>query len=289
MCTHSQVRQGVGIPVDAAPAAEAEEQMAEEVRGLPGVERRVSPRRAQRPPTSLLEYPMSRTDRSTLHLPQERPAAGGTPRALGSLLAAALLASACSETRDADNALQGGALTVFDNTTMAYDTPSPVVEANADLFERFVNGDRLYELDRVASPARVPGTGGLGPLYLGRSCTNCHQRTGRTKPTLFTHGGTGYDFSSHLVFLRSRNGAHFPDYGRVLHDHATYGVAPEGRLNVEYEETCSEFPTADRERYCLLRPRYWVSDWYTTPPPAGDVVMSVRTPLRHVGLGPMLA
>jgi CxxC motif-containing protein (DUF1111 family) len=210
------------------------------------------------------------------------------------LLATALvLAAACSgsgsSTGDADRVQQGGALTVFDATSLAYDMPAPEVRASPDLFARFLNGDRLYGLERVASPALVPGTGGLGPLYCGRSCTSCHQGSGRTNPTLFTNGGTGFDFSSFLTFMTSKSGAFFPAYGRVLHDHAVFGVQPEGRLHAEYTETCAEFPTEDHERYCLVKPRYWITDWYTTPPPADELVMSVRTPLRHVGLGLLLA
>lgn len=212
-----------------------------------------------------------------------------TRPAIRTLLAASLVVAACSDPRDEENEQQGGALTIRDSSSKAYDLPAPEVLANPALLERFMNGDRLYDLDRVANPAKVPGTGGLGPLYVGRSCGNCHQSAGRTKPTLFTHGGTGLDFSSFLVFMRSTSGLYFPDYGRVLHDHAIFGVAPEGRVHAEYEERCGEFPTPDRETYCLLTPHYSITDWYTTPPPADDLVMSVRTPPRHVGLGLILA
>jgi CxxC motif-containing protein (DUF1111 family) len=207
------------------------------------------------------------------------------------LLLLSCLAAACEPLveADPDRVLQGGVLTVYDRTTFAYDQPSAPLADSPALHARWKNGDRLYGLERVADPAIVPGTGGLGPLYVGRACTSCHQHTGRTKPTLFTNGGTGFDFSSHLVFMRSRNGQYFPNYGRVLHDHAVFGVQPEGRLHAEYKEECDTFPTDDHEPYCLAVPRYWITDWYTTPPPAEDLVMSVRTPPRHVGLGLMLA
>lgn len=204
------------------------------------------------------------------------------------LLVGALL-SACSSERDDDLVQQGGTFTVNDATAYSYMSPAPEIAQSPALLERHLNGDRLYGLERVASPARVPGTGGLGPLYVGRSCVSCHQRDGRTKPTLFTSGGSGFDFSTFLVFMKNLNGEFFPDYGRVLHDHAIFGAQPEGRLKVEYTEVCDEFPTEDHERYCLITPRYWITDWYTTPPPLEQLAMSVRVPLRHVGLGLMLA
>ncbi len=233
-------------------------------------------------------------------VPRERSAEPRfAPRAisgsLGSLLAALLVlgGSACHQL-DAiedgpENVRQGGALTVFDSTALAYDLPSPPVESVPELMRRFRRGDTEYALEHVASPATVPGTGGLGPLYVGRSCTSCHQGAGRTKPTLFTHGGSGFDFSSHLVFMKSRNGFFFKEYGRVLHDQAIFGAKPEGRLSVKYTEQCGEFPTPDRERYCLVTPTYEIRDWYTTPPSEKDLLISVRTPLRHIGLGLMMA
>lgn len=215
--------------------------------------------------------------------------------------------AACTEEVDAENIYQGGDLTVFDNTTMAYDRPNHIIEGQEPFFGRYMNGDLLYDRDRVASPAEVPGTGGLGPLYVGKSCVTCHAGSGRSKSTLFTHGGTGNDSSSFLAFIRTPNDQYHRAYGRVLHDHAILPHTPEGRLNVEYHaldgepsepcdgnegcvtKSCYIFPTADKERYCLIKPRYSISDWYPVEISMDDIEMSVRTPLRHVGLGLMLA
>lgn len=203
---------------------------------------------------------------------------------------ATALSCAPGASEDESLELQGGDLTVFDGTSKAYDAPAPALLDNQSLLDRFRKGDMLYDSPRVVNPAAVPGTGGLGPLYVGYACSTCHQNAGRTVPTLFTTGGSGYDFSTFLVFLRSkRTGNFFPDYGRVLHDHATQGAKPEGRLLATYQERCFEFPTEDKERYCLLYPKYEITDWYTTPPPADDLSFTVRQPCRHVGLGLMLA
>ncbi|MDE5421988.1 thiol oxidoreductase [Ancylomarina sp. DW003] len=177
--------------------------------------------------------------------------------------------------------LSADELTIFTSSNMAFDTPSDLI--TGALEERFLRGDALYDQPRVANPTEFEGAGGLGPLYVGFSCGSCHSNAGRNKSTLLTHGGTGNGFSSQLVFIKSKNGQYFPEYGRVLHDQATYGVTPEGRINVEYTEQHYTFP--DGEPYSLTTPKYWISDWYATEIPDEELVMSVRTPCSHVGLG----
>lgn len=247
----------------------------------------------------------------------------------------ALLLAGCDGLPAPDKLYQGGDLTIFDNTSSAFDRPSPPVERSPDHLARWMNGDKLWSTDRVASSVDDPppvGTGGLGPLYVGKSCSNCHAGGGRTKPTLFTHGGTGFDFSSFLVFLRTPFDNTFREYGRVLHDHAVFGVKPEGRLQVKYTvvddsrpvcwdadgvcdtddghcekwlrppsagnpmgycliredpATCRSFP--DGERYCLIRPHYRLKDLHAGDLPRDQMRISVRTPLRHLGLGLLLA
>ena len=179
--------------------------------------------------------------------------------------------------------LSADELTIFTSSNVAFDTPSALIEANPQMNERFLRGDALYDQTRVANPTEFKGAGGLGPLYVGFSCGSCHTNAGRNKSTLITHGGSGNGFSSQLVFIKSRNGQYFPEYGRVLHDQATYGVKPEGRINVEYTENNYTFP--DGEPYGLLTPKYWISDWYASKIPDSELVMSVRTPCSHVGQG----
>lgn len=181
--------------------------------------------------------------------------------------------------------LSADEMTIFTSSNVAFDTPADLIEG--EMMERFLRGDALYDQPRVASPTEFEGAGGLGPLYVGFSCSSCHSGSGRTKSTLHTHGGTGNGFSAQLVFIKSQNGQYFPEYGRVLHDQSTYGVEPEGRINVEYAEKTYQFP--DGEEYSLITPKYWISDWYATVIPDEELVMSVRTPCSHVGLGLALA
>ncbi|MCW3785324.1 di-heme oxidoredictase family protein [Plebeiibacterium sediminum] len=180
--------------------------------------------------------------------------------------------------------LSAGNSTVFVTSSTAYDTPANWV--TNDLASWFLEGDALYDNPRVSDGNLV--NGGLGPVYAGYSCASCHNDAGRTVSTLFTDGGTGkYGFSSFLTFMRTPNGQYHREYGRVLHDQAVYGSEPEGKLRVNYTEQNYTFP--DGETYSLITPHYEIYDWYADSIPAEQLEISVRTPLRHVGMGLMLA
>ena len=180
-------------------------------------------------------------------------------------------------------ALSAGTATVFLNSTIAYDTEAPWVSGS--YASRFIRGDGLY--DDVRTSSHGDG-GGLGPVYAGYSCGSCHRNAGRTQPTLWSEGGSGsYGFSSMLVYITRRNGAFFKNYGRVLHDQAIYGVKAEGKLKVKYDYETFSFP--DGETYELCKPTYTITEWYADSITPNDLFCSVRIPLRHVGLGQMMA
>lgn len=180
--------------------------------------------------------------------------------------------------------LSAGASTIFTSTSKAYDTPADWV--TGDLMELFLEGDALYDNPRVSGES--PSSGGLGPVYAGYSCASCHNDAGRTRSTLFTSGGSGpYGFSSFLTFIRTPHDQNLRQYGRVLHDQAIYGSEPEGKLRATYTEKQYSFP--DGEKYSLIFPHYEIYDWYADSIPVDQVELSVRVPLRHVGMGLMMA
>ena len=180
--------------------------------------------------------------------------------------------------------LSAGASTIFTSTSKAYDTPADWV--TGDLMELFLKGDALYDNPRVSGES--PSSGGLGPVYAGYSCASCHNDAGRTRSTLFTAGGSGpYGFSSFLTFIRTPHDQNLRQYGRVLHDQAVYGSKAEGKLRATYTEKQYNFP--DGETYSLIFPHYEIYDWYADSVPLNQVELSVRVPLRHVGMGMMMA
>ncbi len=194
-------------------------------------------------------------------------------------------------------ALSAGTSTVFINSSYAFDTDADWIADIPANQKRFTKGDKLY--DDALSQSQ-----GLGPVYAGYSCGSCHRNAGRTKPALWTQTGTDpdgtpiygsgeYGFSSMLVYITRKNGAFFQNYGRVLHDQSIYGVTAEGKLECRWHEELFRFP--DGEPYSLVYPEYTITDWYAPygntqePIDPNELFCTVRIPLRHVGMGQMMA
>jgi CxxC motif-containing protein (DUF1111 family) len=83
----------------------------------------------------------------------------------------------------------------------------------------------------------------------------------------------------------------------VLHDQTIYGVTAEGKVEIRYNYEKGTFP--DGEEYELAHPNFKVVKWYkkmwddvkkdsVTINPE-DLFCTVRIPLRHVGMGQMMA
>ena len=194
--------------------------------------------------------------------------------------------------------LSAGTSTIFKNSSYAYDTDADWVADIPANSKRFTHGDRLYD-----NP--LNSGNGLGPVYAGYSCGSCHRNAGRTKPGLWTQNGTDpdgtpvygsgqYGFSSMLVYVTRKNGAFFQDYGRVIHDQSIMGVTAEGKLECRWHSQQFTFP--DGEAYELVYPEYTITDWYKPtyrdtdePIRPEDLFCTVRIPLRHVGMGQMMA
>lgn len=199
--------------------------------------------------------------------------------------------------------LSAGTSTIFMNSSKAYDNPADWVSGSYET--RFYRGDRLYDDARTSSNNYG---GGLGPVYAGYSCGSCHRSAGRTKPGVWTENGVDengnptygsgqYGFSAMLIYITRKNGVFFQDYGRVVHDQAIYGVEPEGKVKVDWHYQSFTFP--DGEPYELCYPQFTITDWYKKmwDGVKGDSVeikpeelfCTVRIPLRHVGMGQMMA
>lgn len=187
-------------------------------------------------------------------------------------------------------ALSAGTSTVFFNSSVAYDQPAPWIAGAYDV--RFTTGDRLYDNVKTANNNGMGG--GLGPVYAGYSCGSCHRNAGRTEPSYWTAVKNGsddasgqYGFTSMLIYITRKNGAFFPDYGRVVHDQSIYGVTAEGKLKVKIREEQFQFP--DGETYSLCVPEWTITQWYADSIAPEDLFCTVRIPLRHVGMGQMMA
>lgn len=188
-------------------------------------------------------------------------------------------------------ALSAGTSTIFMNSSLAYDNEAEWIRSNPANFTRWKHGNSLYD-------NAISSGGGLGPVYAGYSCNSCHVHAGRTTAGTWneradgSYGSGEQGMSSMLVYVTRRNGMFFQDYGRVLHDQSIYGVTPEGKLRVDWRYEQGAFP--DGEPYELAAPTYTITDWYA-PGPDGrvprpdELFCTVRIPLRHVGMGQMMA
>lgn len=187
-------------------------------------------------------------------------------------------------------ALSAGISTEFSRSRFSYDQEAMWV--SGAYLTKFKTGDRLY--DNVTTSNYNGHGGGLGPVYAGFSCGSCHRNAGKTEPsywTAFKNGSdkaTGdYGFTSLLCYVTRKNGKFFQNYGRVIHDNTIYGVTPEGEIHFEIDSMTFHFP--DGEPYTLCYPKYRITKWYADSIKPEDLFISVRAPLRHVGMGQIMA
>ncbi len=183
------------------------------------------------------------------------------------------------EVRD-NYALSAGISTIYSSSAFAYDTEADWVSGNNKT--RWNRGNTLYD----DGPRDNKG---LGPVYAGYSCGSCHNRTGRSIPSAWSdaEGSGKYGFSSMLVYVSRKNGKFFQDYGRVIHDQSIYGVEAEGKVQISKHYQDFTFP--DGEPYQLCWFTYDITDWYADSIAPEDLFCTVRIPLRHVGMGQMMA
>ncbi|HJN29021.1 MAG TPA: di-heme oxidoredictase family protein [Candidatus Latescibacteria bacterium] len=164
-----------------------------------------------------------------------------------------------------DPALSGGAATVFDEASTAFENPVPGLDAMQ--MSRFLAGDAAFEAVFVTAPAQI--NGGLGPVFNQTSCVGCHGRDGRGQPDF---GDTAPFVGSSLMRV-SLPGASIdppgapvpvPGFGGQIGDRAIFGVEPEARVEVTYRIEEGRF--ADGQVYRLAHPTYDLVDPYTDLP-----------------------
>jgi CxxC motif-containing protein (DUF1111 family) len=162
------------------------------------------------------------------------------------LLFSTLVLSACDDAprftqAEPGEALSGGKATVNKRDVNAFSLPS----ANLTPLRRldFSVGNSFFRSPWVIAPATTTARDGLGPLFNTNACQNCHIKDGRGHPP----EPDDINAVSMLVRLSipddpqhaeliSKNGiVPEPTYGGQLQDMAVPGVAPEGRVRIEYE------------------------------------------------------
>jgi CxxC motif-containing protein (DUF1111 family) len=196
----------------------------------------------------------------------------------------ALAVSGCGDATGAGGggdealALSGGAMTVFDATSNAFETPAP--NLGSESLDRHLAGDFQFGATFVTAPAPVHA--GLGPVFNNTSCERCHVGDGRGRPPNPGETFTSLLFRTSVAGMDPQGGPlSAPGVGLQLQLRSIVGFAAEGTAALAYDEVAGEF--ADGTPYTLHRPRYTLTGGAAPLP--GGLLISPRVAPPVFGLG----
>ena len=144
-------------------------------------------------------------------------------------------------------ARSGGATTVRKTDQNSFSMPSANLSPTRRL--DFSVGNSFFRSPWVIAPSTTTARDGLGPLFNTNGCQNCHIKDGRGHPP----APGAKNSVSMLVRLSIPNDPAYatlieqagivpePVYGGQLQDMAVPGVAPEGKVRVDYEPVTVRF------------------------------------------------
>jgi len=176
-----------------------------------------------------------------------------------------------------DESLAGGDLTVFLESSDAFENPAPNLDAVDE--QRHREGDAAFDDTFVTAPS--PVNSGLGPVFNNTSCFSCHINNGRGRPpdpgqqpeTLLLRASIGNDAVAGPIAAQG--------YGTQLQGRAIFGSEPEATFDLSYET--SEVTLADGTVVELRKPVFAIASGYTTLP--GGMALSARAAPPVFGRG----
>ncbi|AGL86560.1 di-heme oxidoreductase family protein [Pseudomonas protegens] len=210
-----------------------------------------------------------------------------------SALFMALSLSACDDAprftqAEPGEARAGGATTVNKSDRNAFSLPSANLPPTRRL--DFSVGNSFFRSPWVIAPSTTTARDGLGPLFNTNACQNCHIKDGRGHPP----APDALNAVSMLVRLSIPDDPAFarlieqagivpePVYGGQLQDMAIPGVAPEGRVRVDYNPLPVRFQ--DGTQVELRKPKLQITD-LGYGPMHPDTRFSARVAPPMIGLG----
>ncbi|WP_017906234.1 di-heme oxidoredictase family protein [Pseudomonas asplenii] len=215
-----------------------------------------------------------------------------SPLRLSSLLLALLL-SACDDAArftapEPGEARSGGETTVNRSDRSAFSAPAANLSPSRRL--DFSVGNSFFRSPWVIAPSTTTARDGLGPLFNTNACQNCHIRDGRGHPP---EAGSDNAVSmlvrlsipnapAHAQLIEQQGVVPEPVYGGQLQDMAIPGVAPEGKVRVEYDPVPVRFK--DGTEVELRKPRLLISQ-LGYGPMHPDTRFSARVAPPMIGLG----
>ncbi|WP_442112360.1 di-heme oxidoreductase family protein [Pseudomonas sp. NUPR-001] len=185
-------------------------------------------------------------------------------------------------------ALGGGKTTVNKRDQNAYSMPSANLAPSRRL--DFSVGNSFFRNPWVIAPSTTTARDGLGPLFNANACQNCHIKDGRGHPP----GPNARHAVSMLVRLSIPDQPQYakvieqlgivpePVYGGQFQDMAVPGVAPEGKVRVEYTPVPVTFK--DGTQVELRQPTLQISQ-LGYGPMHPDTRFSARVAPPMIGLG----
>ncbi len=174
------------------------------------------------------------------------------PLRLSLVFLSTLVLTACDDAprftqAEPGEALSGGSATVGKSDQNAFSMPS----ANLSPVRRldFSVGNSFFRNPWVIAPSTTTARDGLGPLFNTNACQNCHIKDGRGHPP--EPGDSNAvsmlvrlsipDSAAYAEVIKRNGVVPEPTYGGQLQDMSVPGVAPEGKVRVEYDPLTIRF------------------------------------------------
>jgi CxxC motif-containing protein (DUF1111 family) len=185
-------------------------------------------------------------------------------------------------------ALSAGAATVRKFDQNAFSQPSANLAPSRRL--DFAVGNSFFRNPWVPAPASTTARDGLGPLFNTNACQNCHLKDGRGHPPE-ADDASAASMLVRLSIPASADDAERlihqgvvpePTYGAQLQDMANPGIAPEGKVRMNYSSVPVRF--ADGTEVQLRKPQLAISQ-LGYGPMHPDTRVSVRVAPPMIGLG----
>lgn len=185
-------------------------------------------------------------------------------------------------------ALSAGAATVRKFDQNAFSQPSANLAPSRRL--DFAVGNSFFRNPWVPAPASTTARDGLGPLFNTNACQNCHLKDGRGHPPE-ADDASAASMLVRLSIPASADDAERlihqgvvpePTYGAQLQDMANPGIAPEGKVRLNYSSVPVRF--ADGTEVQLRKPQLAISQ-LGYGPMHPDTRVSVRVAPPMIGLG----
>ncbi|MFW0759329.1 di-heme oxidoredictase family protein [Pseudomonas sp. H11T01] len=210
-----------------------------------------------------------------------------------SALFMALSLSACDDVphftkAEPGEARSGGSATVRKTDQNAFSLPSANLSPTRRL--DFSVGNSFFRSPWVIAPSTTTARDGLGPLFNTNGCQNCHIKDGRGHPpTPDSDNAVSMlvrlsipDAAAYAKVIEQLGVVPEPVYGGQLQDMAVPGVAPEGKVRVDYASVPVRFK--DGTEVELRKPTLQITQ-LGYGPMHPDTRFSARIAPPMIGLG----